>query len=84
MASSLGERKQFNIDPYSWTHPSGNYLTACGSIIYLLDGSPSSYVAVTTSGTITVYSTTASDVSPVAHSNKIKAYPTNMSSAVNL
>jgi hypothetical protein len=63
-SSSLGERKEINIDLYTWANPTVNNLSFCGAINYELDGS-TSYVSVVSSGKIIVYSITGSDVSVV-------------------
>jgi hypothetical protein len=69
------------MTPYTWTHPSGNYLIACGAITYELDGSPSYLSFIASERKLVVYSTTASDVSATSKPNKLIAYPSNMTGA---
>ena len=69
------------MTPYTWTHPTGNYLTACGTITYELEGSPSYLSFIASERKLVVYSTTASDVSATPKENKLIAYPSNMTGA---
>jgi hypothetical protein len=77
-SSSLGEKKEMSVDLYTWGNPNGNNLSFCGAITYALVGPATSYVSVSPSGQIIIYSITGSDVSTFPKQNNIKAYPANL------
>jgi hypothetical protein len=82
LSSSLGERKEEVIAPYTFTNPTGNYLTACGAITYELDGGNTLYLSfVAPDRKLIVYSTTSADVSATPKLNTMRAYPSNMTGA---
>ena len=69
------------MTPYTWTHPTGNYLSACGAITFELEGSSSYLSFIASERKLVFYSTTASDVSASPKLNTLIAYPSNMTGA---
>ena len=73
----LGQRKDWDFPAFTWTHPTGNYLSACGAITYELEGTPYTYVDFApATRMITLYTNLDSDIRG-ATGRKIRAYPLN-------
>jgi len=82
--AQIGQRVDWTITPFTWTHPNRNYLTACGPIKYEIEGAPFTYIRVdTTSRVISLYSSLISDQRG-ATQRKIVAFPEKFKSSCSV